>query len=333
MVALFIATPGQLNIQPRIDGAKDAIKKSGKKIRRADDRDRRHGQRGAVEDQGLLSRPPGREGHVRGRRRQHAGRRPRRCSSTACRRRACMAAASTCCRARSQLIHDGFLDFTIDQQPYLQGFYTVMEMFTFLASGGLVGSGGHQHRPEIRHQGQRRRRTSTTKTRYEGKSDERRSCRARARSGVSVRCGGRRTQRREGAARARCPALARGEHHRRRRRAGRLFRGRQQQFPATNANLQNLSQFIAAWAIIACGEIMLLICGEIDLSVGHGVRARAVHDAFRAPRPACRCCSRCCWRWSRAALIGLVNGVITVRLRVPSSSRRSARCSWSTASR
>lgn len=32
LVALFIATPGQLNIQPRLDGASDAIKKSGKKI-------------------------------------------------------------------------------------------------------------------------------------------------------------------------------------------------------------------------------------------------------------------------------------------------------------
>src|ERR1700742_4140137 len=31
LVALFIATPGQLNIQPRLDGAQDAIKKSGKK--------------------------------------------------------------------------------------------------------------------------------------------------------------------------------------------------------------------------------------------------------------------------------------------------------------
>src|SRR5215470_3700238 len=29
-VGLFIATPGQLNIQPRIDGAQDALKKSGK---------------------------------------------------------------------------------------------------------------------------------------------------------------------------------------------------------------------------------------------------------------------------------------------------------------
>src|ERR1700733_1827168 len=32
LVALFIATPGQLNIQPRLDGAAAAIKKSGKKI-------------------------------------------------------------------------------------------------------------------------------------------------------------------------------------------------------------------------------------------------------------------------------------------------------------
>ena len=33
----------------------------------------------------------------------------------------------------------GHLDFTIDQQAYLQGFYTVMEMATFKFSGGLTG--------------------------------------------------------------------------------------------------------------------------------------------------------------------------------------------------
>ena len=32
LVGLFIATPGQLNIQPRLDAKLDAIKKSGKKI-------------------------------------------------------------------------------------------------------------------------------------------------------------------------------------------------------------------------------------------------------------------------------------------------------------
>src|SRR5579864_8616657 len=38
-----------------------------------------------------------------------------------------------------EAVRDGFLDFVIDQQPYLQGFYTVMEMFIYKASGGLVG--------------------------------------------------------------------------------------------------------------------------------------------------------------------------------------------------
>ena len=36
----------------------------------------------------------------------------------------------------------------------------------------------------------------------------------------------------------------------------------------TGDNLETLSQFVAAPVIIACGEIMLLICREIDLSVG-----------------------------------------------------------------
>jgi simple sugar transport system substrate-binding protein len=38
-----------------------------------------------------------------------------------------------------EAVRDGFLDFVIDQQPYLQGFYTVMEMFAWKVSGGLVG--------------------------------------------------------------------------------------------------------------------------------------------------------------------------------------------------
>src|SRR5580704_5585379 len=36
----------------------------------------------------------------------------------------------------------------------------------------------------------------------------------------------------------------------------------------TADNIETLSQFVAAPVIIACGEIMLLICREIDLSVG-----------------------------------------------------------------
>ena len=36
-------------------------------------------------------------------------------------------------------ISNDHLDFTIDQQAYLQGFYTVMEMAMFKFSGGLTG--------------------------------------------------------------------------------------------------------------------------------------------------------------------------------------------------
>ncbi|MBV8378966.1 MAG: sugar ABC transporter substrate-binding protein, partial [Verrucomicrobia bacterium] len=36
-------------------------------------------------------------------------------------------------------IAKGDLDFTIDQQPYLQGFYTVMVLFIYKISGGLTG--------------------------------------------------------------------------------------------------------------------------------------------------------------------------------------------------
>jgi simple sugar transport system substrate-binding protein len=38
-----------------------------------------------------------------------------------------------------EYVQKGDLDFTIDQQPYLQGFYTVMVLFLFKISGGLTG--------------------------------------------------------------------------------------------------------------------------------------------------------------------------------------------------
>jgi simple sugar transport system permease protein len=85
----------------------------------------------------------------------------------------------------------------------------------------------------------------------------------------------------------------------------------------TNFNLQTLSQFVAASAIIACGEVMLLICGEIDLSAGmvFALAPFLMHFANVAGLPivpsmivaliACGC-------------VGLINGAITVLLRVPS---------------
>ena len=53
-VLLFIATPGQLNIQPRVDGALDAIRDSGRPILRARGRD----GRGRLQPSGARSRRP-----------------------------------------------------------------------------------------------------------------------------------------------------------------------------------------------------------------------------------------------------------------------------------
>src|SRR6185295_14945389 len=40
--------------------------------------------------------------------------------------------------ATLNLINEGFLNFTIDQQPYLQGFQPVIQLFLYKLSGGLM---------------------------------------------------------------------------------------------------------------------------------------------------------------------------------------------------
>jgi simple sugar transport system permease protein len=88
-------------------------------------------------------------------------------------------------------------------------------------------------------------------------------------------------------------------------------------FLLTDASLQNLSQFVAPAAIIACGEIMLMIGGEIDLSAGmvFALAPFLMHFAHQAgvPLPAAVALAVVA-----SALVGLCNGVITVTLLVPS---------------
>ena len=88
-------------------------------------------------------------------------------------------------------------------------------------------------------------------------------------------------------------------------------------FLLTGASLQNLSQFVAPAAIIACGEIMLMIGGEIDLSTGmvFALAPFIMHFAHEAgvPLPAAVLLGLLA-----SAVVGLVNGVITVMLMVPS---------------
>ena len=169
-VVLFIATPGQLNIQPRIDGAQAAIKKSGKSL------EVEVIATGPTVDEELSKIQAYYIGHqnVKGMFAVDGG--STQGISEVMRQRklpekGIHGGGFDLLPRTLTNIKDGFLDFTIDQQPYLQGFYTVMEMFTFLASGGLVGPG------EINTGLKFVTKDSvgpylTTATRYEGKSDQ-----------------------------------------------------------------------------------------------------------------------------------------------------------------
>ncbi len=138
LVALFIATPGQLNIQPRLDGAAAAIKKSGKKI------DVQTIATGATVNEELSKIKSFFLGHqdIKGMFAVDAGSTQgvaEVMKESKLPSKGVHGGGFDLLPRTVDLIHDGFLDFTIDQQPYVQGFYTVVEAFTFLASGGLVG--------------------------------------------------------------------------------------------------------------------------------------------------------------------------------------------------
>ncbi|MDB5402125.1 MAG: sugar transporter substrate-binding protein [Rhodopila sp.] len=139
-IALMIATPGALNIQPRIDGAMDAIKKSGKNY------DVQVIATGATVNEELSKVEAFYLGHqtVKGMFAVDGGTTQgvaETMSKHGLAAKGVKGGGFDLLPRTLQLIKAGAMDFTIDQQPYLQGFYTVMEMFTFLVSGGLVGPG------------------------------------------------------------------------------------------------------------------------------------------------------------------------------------------------
>ncbi|QEX18008.1 sugar ABC transporter permease [Hypericibacter terrae] len=83
------------------------------------------------------------------------------------------------------------------------------------------------------------------------------------------------------------------------------------------ANIENLIQFTATTAIIAAGLVLVLVCGELDLSVGmvYALAPFVMYFAGGAGAPA----------WlaviaglAAAALVGAANGVVTTLLRLPS---------------
>jgi simple sugar transport system substrate-binding protein len=136
-VYLFIATPRQQNIQPRIDGALDAIRDSGRPIRVhvvasgvdvGTERKRVEATyQGHKALRGLFAVDAGSTEGVAEVMRLHK-----------LHARGVKAGGYDLLPATLQAIHDGHMDFTIDQQPYLQGFLPVLQLFLDRYSGGLV---------------------------------------------------------------------------------------------------------------------------------------------------------------------------------------------------
>jgi simple sugar transport system substrate-binding protein len=137
-VALFIATPGSLNIQPRIDGAIDTIKKSGKGITSNTI------ATGAAVPKELSVIDAYWLGHkdTKGMFAVDAG-------STQgvaqvikkykLRDQSVKGGGYDLLQPTIDLLAADQIDFTIDQQPYLQGFYPVLQLFMYKASQTLTG--------------------------------------------------------------------------------------------------------------------------------------------------------------------------------------------------
>ncbi|PWU20594.1 MAG: sugar ABC transporter substrate-binding protein [Candidatus Rokuibacteriota bacterium] len=134
-VALFIATPGALNIQPRIDGAIAGIKKSGKPI---NPKSVTTGPQVPAELNAIDAYYLAHKSKLKGMFAVDAG------STQGVGQVITKYSAKIpgggfdLLTPTLQAIQAGHLKFTIDQQPYLQGFYPVMQLFLYKLSGGLM---------------------------------------------------------------------------------------------------------------------------------------------------------------------------------------------------
>jgi simple sugar transport system substrate-binding protein len=137
-VALFIATPGSANIQPRIDGALDSIKKSGGGITPhtvatgaavpAELSTIDAYVSGHPNTKGLFAVDAGSTQSVAQVMQKHG-----------LRSKGVKGGGYDLTPVTQKGLANDMLDFTIDQQPYLQGFLPVLELYLYKQSGTLSG--------------------------------------------------------------------------------------------------------------------------------------------------------------------------------------------------
>jgi simple sugar transport system substrate-binding protein len=138
-VALFIATPGQANIQPRIDGAKDTLKShpnikphvitTGAAVP-AELSVIDSYATGHPDTKGYFAVDAGSTQGLAQTIQKHN-----------LRNKGVKGGGYDLTPTTQKLLADDQIDFTIDQQPYLQGFLPVMELYLNKVSSGLSGIG------------------------------------------------------------------------------------------------------------------------------------------------------------------------------------------------
>jgi simple sugar transport system substrate-binding protein len=137
-VALFIATPGSANIQPRIDGALDTLRKSGRGITThtvatgaavpAELSTIDSYVSGHPDTKGLFAVDAGSTQSVAQTIQKHS-----------LRGRGVKGGGYDLTPVTQKLLASDQIDFTIDQQPYLQGFLPILQLFMYKMSNSLTG--------------------------------------------------------------------------------------------------------------------------------------------------------------------------------------------------
>jgi simple sugar transport system substrate-binding protein len=137
-VGLFIATPGSANLQPRIEGAEKAIKASGKSITT-------HSvatgaavtaEQAAIEAWYLSHKSAKGMYAVDGGSTESLAKVMQKLGLAA---KGVKAGGFDLTEQTQKLLQEGDIEFTIDQQPYLQGFLPVLQLYMYKVSGTLTG--------------------------------------------------------------------------------------------------------------------------------------------------------------------------------------------------
>jgi simple sugar transport system substrate-binding protein len=137
-VAIFIATPGSANLQPRVTGVEKAVKASGKPI------NLHVVATGAAVPAELSAIDAYWVGHqstkgmysVDGGSTESLAKVMQKYGLAA---KGIKAGGFDLTEQTQKLLQEGNIEFTIDQQPYLQGFLPILQLYMWLASGSLTG--------------------------------------------------------------------------------------------------------------------------------------------------------------------------------------------------